>query len=272
MKKLFAFTLILSILLCSFIVRAGETTLNAENSLTESETSVNVQETETVEDNSTFLTSEWFAELFLEESANKSQSITSEEDKYVSELSNGINKTQTMPAYHDTCYVRYIIGGIALEKVDYDRLMQKFQRVIDRYNQYHDEDLQLEITPKILNEHNMQVEVNSANLKYLGNPVTCMGQLAHLELRSSIGVVYWESSQNFGSGKHGLATINNAYIPNDLVVTVNGVAYLDDYGNIISSFYGTTQRIEIWKKRMIHISANGIDLGWVYPTNLTRAE
>ena len=271
MKKFFAFTLTLSILLCSFTVRAEDTTLNAENSLTESETSVNVQETETVEDNST-LTIDVIEELFWEELVNKSQSITSEEDKYVSWLINGINKTQTIPIYHDTCYVNYGMGGIALEKVDYDRLMQKFQRVIDLYNHYHDEDLQLEITPKILNELYMQVDVKSANLEYLENPVTCMGQLAHLELRSSIGVVYWESSQNFGSGKHGLATINNAYIPNDLVVTVNGVAYLDDYGNIISSSYGTTQEIEIWKKRMIHISANAIDLGWVYPTNLTRAE
>lgn len=271
MKKLFAFTLTLSILLCSFTVRAEDTTLNDENSLTESETSVNVQETETVEDNST-LTIDVIEELFWEELVNKSQYITSEEDKYVSWLINGINKTQTIPIYHDTCYVKYGMGGIALEKVDYDRLMQKFQRVIDLYNHYHDEELQLEITPKILNELYMQVDVKSANLEYLENPVTCMGQLAHLELRSSIGVVYWESSQNFGSGKHGLATINNAYIPNDLVVTVNGVAYLDDYGNIISSSYGTTQEIEIWKKRMIHISANGIDLGWVYPTNLTRAE
>lgn len=269
MKKLFAFTLTLSILLSSFTVRAEDTTLNTENVPTESETSVNVQETEIVEDNST-LTIDVIEELFWEELVNKSQSITSEEDKYVSWLINGIDNTQTIPAYHDTCYVKYGIGGIALEKVDYDRLMQKFQRVIDLYNYYHD--LQLEITPKILNELYMQVDVNSTNLEYLENPVTCVGQLAHLELRSSIGVVYWESSQNFGSGKHGMATINNAYIPNDLVVTVNGVAYLDDYGNIISSSYGTTQEIEIWKKRMIHISANGIDLGWVYPTNLTSAE
>lgn len=271
MKKLFAFTLTLTltILLSSFTVRAKDTTLNTYNTLTKNETSVIMQETKTVEDNST-LTIDVIEELFWEELVNNSKSITSEEDKYVSWLINGINKTQTIPAYHDTCYVKYGLVGISLKKVDYNRLMHKFQIVIDLYNHYND--LQLEITPKILNELYMQVDVNSTNLEYLENPVTRVGQLAHLELRSSVGVIYWESSQNFGSGKDGLATINNAYIPNDLVVTVNGVAYLDDYGNIISSSYGTTQEIDIWKKRMIHISANGIDLGWVYPTNLTRAE
>lgn len=83
----------------------------------------------------------------------------------------------------------------------------------------------------------MQIDVNPTNLNYLENSVTCVGQVAHLELKNSIGVVYWESSQNFDSGKHCMASINNAYIPNDLTVTVNGV-----------------------------------DLGWVYPTSLTRVE
>lgn len=269
MKKLFAFTtLTLSILLSSFTVRAESTTLTIGNFLTESKSSVNVQETEMVEDNST-LTIDVIQELSWEELMNSSQSITSQEDKYLSWLINGINKTQTIPAYHDTRYIKYGIGGIALEKVDYDRLMQKFQRVIDLYNDHHD--LQLEITPKILNELYLQVNVDSTNLDYLENPVTSVGQLAYLESRSSTGAVYWESSQNFGSGKYGMATINNAYIPNDLIVTVNGVAYLDDNGNVLSSSYGTTQEIETIEKRMLHISANGMDLGWVYPTNLTRA-
>lgn len=267
MKKLFALTLTLSILLFGFTVRAENTTLSAENTLSESEVSIDLQKTEEVEDNST-LTIDVIEDLFWEELVNKSQSITSEEDKFVSLLINGINKT--LPGYDDTYYVYYGMGGIPLDKVNYERLMQKLQRVIDLYNQYHD--LQIEITPKILNEYYMQVDAKSTNLYYLENPVTRVGQLAHLELRDSTGVYYWESSQNFGSGKHGMASMNNAHIPNDLVVTVNGVAYLDDNGNIISSSYGTTQEIEFWEKRMLHISANGIDLGWVYPTNLTKVK
>lgn len=102
------------------------------------------------------------------------------------------------------------------------------------------------------------------------NPITSIGQLARVEL----GTVYWETSQNFGSGKYGIVSNNNAYIPDDLIVMVNGVAYLDDNNNILSSSYGITQEIEdikIYKNRMLHISANGVDLGWVHPVHLTKA-
>lgn len=99
------------------------------------------------------------------------------------------------------------------------------------------------------------------NPGYHENSVTYIGQLAHIEL----GTIYWESSQNFGSGKSGVVSSKNIYIPDSCLVTVNGVAYLDDNGNIISSSYGTTQKIEFRRKHMLHICANGIDLGWVCP-------
>lgn len=261
MKKLFAFTLVVFILLSNFTVRA-------ETSSNENETAVALQEEcNSLEDNST-LTIEVISELFWDELVDKSHSITSEEDRCVSWLINAVDEPQTIPAYPDETYISYSQGGIPLNNIEYDRLMQKFYCVIELYNHYHN--LQLELTPKILNELYMQIDVKSTNLRYLENPVTQIGQLAHIDLRNGGSIRYWESSQNFGSGKSGMASLNNPYLSNDLIVTVNGVAYLDDDGNIISSSYGGSDEINFWEKRMLHISANGIDLGWVYPTDLTR--
>ena len=54
---------------------------------------------------------------------------------------------------------------------------------------------------------------------------------------------------------------------------VNGVAYLDKNGKIISSYYGTDpKQIETWAPRMLHICAEGIDLGWIYPTQIASIE
>lgn len=188
------------------------------------------------------------------------------ENKYVNWLVEGIKDPRTIPTYHDTPYVSYCLAGISLEEVDYGWLMEKFQLVIDDYNSLHD--LQLKMTSEITNEVYLSIEVKSTNLEYLEKPVNRVGQLAHVEL----GTVYWESSQNFGSGKSSMVSTKNVYIPDNCIVTVNGVAYLDYKGNILYSSYGNMQGIQIWEKRMFHICANGIDLGWVYPTHLTRAE
>lgn len=181
------------------------------------------------------------------------------EDTYVNYLSEGINKTQVIHAYHDIRYVQYSLGGIQLKKIDYNRLLNKFQKVIDSYNYYHS--LKLEFIPRILNEHYMQIDVQSTNVKILNKPVVFIGQQAHIEsINSSVeGIFCWEYSENYGSGKYKII--------NDTNVTVDGVAYLDDAGEVISSSYEYQQLILVGKKRMLHISTDEVE-GWVYPANL----
>ena len=94
---------------------------------------------------------------------------------------------------------------------------------------------------------------------YIKDMVTLTGQLAHVNKDT----IYWEYAQNFGSGRNGV-------IAETKVVQVNGVAYLDENGQVVSSYYGTTpKQIEKTAPRMLHIYTEEGDLGWVYPTQLT---
>lgn len=213
----------------------------------------------TIEDNSS-LTVNVMEELFWEELVKKSEEemIISEEDKYVSWLIDELDEIKP--------YVKYDIGGIDLKKVYGNRLMKKFQKVVDLYNDYFK--LQVGMKSKIEDDI-LQVEFTSSNIKCIENrPISSIGQLAHVNLEGALGVIYFESSKNFGSGKYGiLASFGNEHI----IVNVNGVAYLDEKGDIISSFYGCEKEIDTSKSHMLHIASKGIDLGWIHPNNLRKA-
>lgn len=122
-----------------------------------------------------------------------------------------------------------------------------------------------------------QVDIKSTNLADLEKPVTEIGQLTVVKQDTT----YWETSQNFGTGRNNIVTADNIYVPQDRVVTVNAVSYLDENGNIKSSFYRTFDQlqqqspnvqVEICQQCMVHICTDTTDLGWVSPENLTRYE
>lgn len=181
-----------------------------------------------------------------------------EEDRYSHWLIAGINERNVIHIYGDEPYVSYSIGGIELEKVNYDRLIKKFQRIIDLYNYTHP--LELIMVEEKLNERYAQVTVKSTNLEYIENPVCHIGDMAKVRTEN---LTYWESAQYWGSGSSGV--INKVITP---TVKVDGVAYLSDDGEVTEIDFNIENNIKIWKRRMLHISIDEEVLGWVYSTDL----
>lgn len=239
MKKLFTLTFILSILVTTLGVRA-----NAQETMAEDEN-----------DNS-YLTIEVIENSFWEELESFKYPKITKEDEYLNWLIDGICEPKiTIPAFGDIPYINFGLG-LRKEKINLDRFVYKCQRIIDLYNHTHD--LQLTMKIKVLSSESLQIDVKQEKPEFIENMVTLTGQLAHVKEDT----IYWESAQYFGSGKNGITKTK--------VVQVNGVAYLDENGDVVSSYYGTApEQIERWALRMLHICTEEGDLGWVYPTQLT---
>ena len=208
-----------------------------------------------------FLTVEVIENSFWEELTVKSNTIVSDEDMYISWVINSINNPSSVPCYPGDPYISFTITDIPINRINPERLICKLDRVIALSNYYHPE-LQVTMCPKILNAFEMQIDIDSTNVAFMNSPVTYVGQSAYIRPDS----LYWEKSETFGAGKFGRIIPENPYIPDECIVQVTGVSYLDDNGNVISS--SNKNEINIWSKRMIHVSVNGTDLGWVYPTDL----
>lgn len=198
-----------------------------------------------------------------------------EEDIYCLMLIEGINKKLTAHIYHNEEYVSLGLGGINLEEIDYCRFLRKCQEIIDIYNAYND--LELVWEPQILNEKYMQIDVKSTTAIDMSNPATQMGQKVVIKHDS----IYWESAWHDGNGKYGIAADTNGYIPENSIVTVNGVAYYSDESraDIVGIYYKPydelgEQGVDIvsWKIRMLHVCTETTDLGWVYPEDVVRCE
>lgn len=100
-----------------------------------------------------------------------------------------------------------------------------------------------------------------------------LGQIAEIK----IGITIHESSRNFGSGKSVITADNSWFLPEDKVVLINGLSYLDDEGNITSSFYKTYEEVKEQtmsniidhnSNYMLHVCTSERDLGWVFPDAL----
>ena len=241
MKKLFTTMLVLFILTTSIGIRT-----NAQ---------------ENMQDDESYLTVEVIEHSFWEELESCKYPQISKEDEYISWLIRGIGKPHTIPAFGDCPFISLVIGGFKNEDIDFDRFTYKCQRVVDLYNHTHN--LQITMTSEITSSNRLGITVRSEDPDFIKNMVTISGQLAHVKEDTR----YWESSQYYGTGKSGV-------IKAPQVVLVNGVAYLNEEGEVISSYYGTAPKnIERWAPRMLHISVDmeegRKDLGWVYPTQLT---
>lgn len=100
-----------------------------------------------------------------------------------------------------------------------------------------------------------------APIEHIQGPVLYVGQLAEVVLDT---ITYWETSQNFGTGKYGECSRGD-------MVFVTRVAYLDDAGNVLDTYClddGFTE-IDLSRRYMLHIWKDGYDLGWVYPTAIS---
>lgn len=250
MKNLFAIVLML---LAAPLSTFGSTTTSATETL-ETHSQV-MSSTATLEEDTSTLTVEFIKNSTWDRLLSQDNFIKTEEDKYLNWLIEHIQKPLFTPVYSQQ-YISFSIGGIRLEDIDTIRFCEKVHQVVALYNSSNS--LQLKTNVEFY-ENSLSIECKSSNLDYLENPVTATKKTAHVRADT----VYWESSENFGSGKSGM-------ISGGSLVTVNGVSYLDDNGNILSSYYDVPTEIDIWEKRMLHISLNGINLGWVDPTYLTE--
>lgn len=275
MKKLFALILCV-VMMSGLMVQAEAKSETKETVRTKQEATKNEFKEEK-------LTNEFFSKISSWQELKKIalpisggyENIENKEDYWCVILIESIDKTVTAPVYHDAEYVSAGLGGISLQEIDYDSLMNKYQKIIDIYNTTHQ--LQLVWNSEILNENYMQVKVNSTNAIEMNHPVTQIGQKVVLKK----GAIYWESAGNDGTGKHGIATDTNYYIPDNYIVTVNGFAYYSDetrttikesYHKSYNELGEQEYSIKPQEFRMVHICTETTDLGWVNAEDVIRLD
>lgn len=172
-------------------------------------------------------------------------------------------------------------GMVYLEKTTYDVICQKLQIIIDKYNVANDIQIKLYTKQYTDDPGHMNITLLSSNY-----PATYVGQTVQLKR----GALFYESSKHFGSGNYsttfyidcvGYGFEQFSYIPNDYMVLVNGISYLDDDGNIISATYMTFDEImaqnmhisiDFSKTYMLHICTSQTDLGWLVPEDVKSVD
>ncbi len=190
------------------------------------------------------------------------ETYQNKEDFYCVMLIRSLDKPMVSPIYHDAEYIKIGFGGIKLNEIDYNRLMNKYQTIIDIYNA--SKEIQVGLETRI-SESILQVYVSSDNVFYMENTPTKIGQKVFLKP----GTTYWESCYNDGSGRQGVVTDND-----NSIVRVNGVAYLDENWTVVGSYYkpynelGETEvDINTSERRMLHICTEKSELGWIFAEN-----
>ena len=165
-------------------------------------------------------------------------------------------------------------GQVYLKNTDYKTMCEKIQIIVDAYNISNE--IQIAVYTRLYDDEpgHMEINILSSNC-----PATYVGE----EVEIKWGAIFYESSKGFGSGEwnttftidckgHGFAT--PSFIPEDYIVLINGVSYLDEDGNIISSYYKSYDEIkannikipiDTSKAYMLHICTNKRDLGWGVP-------
>lgn len=244
-KNLFAalFIITLSFLFPAFHCQAAEIASNSGSTSSEVDAAIL--------DDDSFLTVGVIEECFWEKLVDKSQAPISEEDCVIQAMIKLI-ESQQLRCFTKKAYLAYPIN----DRVNYERLMQKLEKVVELYNASFDVPIQL--IDKSSSEGNfaaIYLEVAS-----IPNPVSYLGQLATV---TSEDAVYWESSESFGSGASGNIEVGS-------MVVVDMVSYLDEDGTIsnVSSLKDSVVDIDFSRMHMLHIRSNGKDLGWIYPRDL----
>lgn len=148
----------------------------------------------------------------------------------------------------------YIFKGYTELVEDSEEFISELRTAVEEYNSSHEERIEVDI--EIMTDDYISVDFYSENLYYIENTPTDIGKVVYVREGEWN---YWESSENFGSGKSG--SIETAS-----TVIVTGVSYLNEDGTIISSSFNESDRIKVTELRMLHIcSIEGEDMGWIWP-------
>ena len=175
------------------------------------------------------------------------------EDWHLVNTIEGMERTMTVPVYHNMEYTSFSYGGIDLKKVSYDRIMNKVRELVKIHNKDVPEEWELVMDSRITNDEFLTIELKTKNVLF--TPATQIGQRVKLKK----GTKYWESAYGDGSGRYGI-------LSKDTECNVTGYAYLDENRiNIVESYVGNEKKdIFPWEYRLVHISTNKADLGWVW--------
>lgn len=148
----------------------------------------------------------------------------------------------------------YIAIGYAEEIENCEEFRDELRAAVEEYNSCHEQ--KIEVCIDIMRDDWVSVDFASENLYYIEHTPIDIGKVCYVREGKWN---YWESSENFGSGRHGTVEGGDAVI-------VTKVAYLDEDGNIISSCFNDSEEIRVEELRMLHIcSIEGEDLGWIWP-------
>lgn len=190
-------------------------------------------------------------------------------DRYTRDMIIGISQKKTAPLYHRIHFVsaKVSVNHKLIDSLDWD---YRFRAIIQLYNRSKNEDLRWR--GKQLEDGTFQYCFDSVEYCQLQSQASEIGQT----VRIIPGTKYFESAWFDGSGKTGIVTESNPYIPEDFSVIVNGVAYLDTNRNYVTeviydvsgNLSGTP--IKIGLPRLVHVcTKDGTNLGWVYPEYIT---
>lgn len=83
------------------------------------------------------------------------------------------------------------------------------------------------------------------------------------------GATYYESSEEFGSGRYAFVGSSNPYTPQPCIAYIDGYSFLDYKGNIITSYYSQSEKNivipdipENCVKTFVHFKTNQYRNGW----------
>ena len=277
MKKFFAFVLTLTVLLSSFTARAKGVTVIMQ-------TPSNSSSVQTKDDS--ILTINVLEQMSWEKIVANAK-IVLDSEKW-NRVRNGLNNSDSVDVFSkEDIYISHIISDLdwnssdfdlywwqltrhcGLTDIDFDRLILKLNTISGIYDNHNNR--KTDVFPTSESSSGIKIYICSISAKYFDNLVSNVGETAHLQItRSSPSVPYWESSQNFGSGAFSIASITNPCVPEGQPVTVTGVSYLDDDGNILSISYEIGHQIDKSNNYMLLFSYDGTDFGWTYPVHLSR--
>lgn len=83
------------------------------------------------------------------------------------------------------------------------------------------------------------------------------------------GATYYESSEEFGSGRYAFVGSSNPYTPQPCIAYIDGYSFLDYKGNIITSYYSQSEKNiiipdipENCVKTFVHFKTDQYRNGW----------
>lgn len=240
MKKLIASMMVFAFMLSFSVVKASA--LTPDNDISISNTST---------DKSTF-TIERLTNLSWEELVSEVTNATlqTQDDALVVYAVNFLLTPQMndqTPYYHFGMYINDISDQIKVKSI-YVALLFDAENTQDN----------LDVIP--WETESGSIFFTSFNSGLLTNYVQYIGQYAMV----TPGEDYWESSENYGSLRHGTISQTNPYLLSSHLVRVDGVSYLDEEGRIESFSFEEGVEIDTSKSPMVHIvSPKGFDLGWI---------